>query len=398
MIIRNRPAVLVMLQGEQQGRELALPQGEPTLGRSSKADIFVGGDHVSGKHARLYVSEQGTVAIEDLDSTNGTWVNGNRLLTKARVTLSDGDFVRLGDVDLRFQNGGRGSVKPGGQAVRRPVQSSGSGTTSSHHPRQRRRVMFIAGTCEIVVSVIGATSSTMSPLFGTLATVVVGILCALAVMFFEYIKAKPLEAAVKTAAPDESRQVVYWMGGPRWMAVPQRPGVLGIVVVVLVLGIGGIVLASAANFVALPIREAISSDDGTKPGGSTPAGSAVERLSGERTAEESGLSLTVTSVKEWEGVTHVEIRVGNNLSTAVTLPVFRNCQLSTTDGQALEADPFRSSWGDSVPASHISQGVIAFKGQLPSGGASATLSFIRVYGGPSAPDSLMVPGLILVPR
>lgn len=397
MTIWSRPPVLIMLQGGQEGRELALPQGEPVLGRSSKADIFVGGNNVSGKHARLHVSEHGTVVVEDLESTNGTWVNGDRLLKPAQ--LSDGDVVRLGDVDLRFRSispGSVGNLKT--SPDRRSFESGGSAPKAENQPRQRRRVVIIAGACEIVLAVISAASTSMSPLFGTLATAAVGILCALAVMFFEYMKERPSEASLSAATPEESRQVVYWMGGPRWMAVRERPGLIGIVAVVLVLGLGGIALASAANFIAVPIRDVISGGAGTNPTGNTPAGPAVERLSGERTAEESGLSLTVTSVKESEGVTRVEISVSNNLSTVVTLPVFANCQLSTADGQALEADPFQSNWGDSVPASQRRQGVIAFKGQLPNGGASATFSFIRVYGGPSVPDSLTVPDLILVAR
>lgn len=383
--------MLVMLQGEHKGRELAPPQGDSVLGRSGKADIFIGGSNVSGRHALPHVTEHGAVVVKDLQSTNGTWVNGDRL--QAPTQLSDGDVVGLGDVNLRFQNTSTSTSTsenleplPG----RTSVQSGRRAPTGEDHPRQRRRAVAIAGACEIVLAVIGASSNTMGPLFGPLATAAVGVLCALAVMFFEYVKAKPSEASGNAAAPDKSREVVYWMGGPRWLAVHQRPGVTGILAVVLVLGTAGILLASVANYAVFPNKEAISGDGGGR--------SAVERLSREQTAAESGLSLTVTSVKESGGVTRVGIRVSNALSTAVSLPVFGNCQLSSADGQALEADPFHSNWGTSVPANQERQGVVAFKDQLPSAGVTATFSFIHVFGGPSVPNSLTVSDLILVPK
>jgi pSer/pThr/pTyr-binding forkhead associated (FHA) protein len=368
--------MLVQLQGDREGRELALPEGDSILGRSRKADIFLDGNNVSRRHALLRVSEHGTAVIEDLDSTNGTWVNGDRLLGRTRRRLSNGDLVQLGDVQLRFQ-GPRSAETSGIVPDRRSARSSG-------HPRQRRRVVIIAGICELAIAIISASSNIMSTLFGSLVTAVVGILCALAVMFFEYIKERPSDASAEAGASNKAPRVVYWMGGPYRMAVPQRPGLTGVLAVVLVLGIGGVGLGFAANYLIGPIPLI--------------SGPAKERLAGERTTEESGLSLTVTSVEEMAGVTRVRIKVTNHLNTAVTLPVFGNCQLSTTEGQTLGADPFLSKWETSVPPNQVRQGVVAFEGQFPNAEASVTLTFVRVFGGPSVPESLAISDLILVSK
>jgi predicted component of type VI protein secretion system len=73
--------------------------GEVVIGRSSECQWAIPSSGVSRKHAR--VSRQGLdVTIEDLGSSNGTFVNGERLGTP-RV-LRDQDLVRLGSVEIRF--------------------------------------------------------------------------------------------------------------------------------------------------------------------------------------------------------------------------------------------------------------------------------------------------------
>jgi pSer/pThr/pTyr-binding forkhead associated (FHA) protein len=57
---------------------------------------------VGRRHARLFV-QGGQVMIEDLDSVNGTLVNGQRALPYQPRALSDGDQITLGRMLLRFQ-------------------------------------------------------------------------------------------------------------------------------------------------------------------------------------------------------------------------------------------------------------------------------------------------------
>jgi pSer/pThr/pTyr-binding forkhead associated (FHA) protein len=86
-------AVLVFLEGDNAGSEIRIQSPkEVVLGRSEQCDIFIGEKKVSRKHAKLAVSGEG-VYIEDLESTNGTFVDGKKV-TRARIR--DGDTIRIG--------------------------------------------------------------------------------------------------------------------------------------------------------------------------------------------------------------------------------------------------------------------------------------------------------------
>jgi len=70
------------------------------IGRSSENDIVISETFISRQHALLMVDNSGKIRIRDLDSTSGTYVNGNRIQEEA---LAQDDEVRLGTyrLDLR---------------------------------------------------------------------------------------------------------------------------------------------------------------------------------------------------------------------------------------------------------------------------------------------------------
>lgn len=72
-----RNAYLTILKGTSVGRTYQLGPGRHIVGRSADCDIILDDDGVSRRHALLVVSAQGTVAVEDLRSTNGTLINGD---------------------------------------------------------------------------------------------------------------------------------------------------------------------------------------------------------------------------------------------------------------------------------------------------------------------------------
>jgi FHA domain-containing protein len=74
--------------------------GGITIGRSSEADVRIEDRFASGIHARIY-SRGPSYYVEDMNSTNGTFLNGGRLNGEAR--LSDLDEVRIGDTEFRFE-------------------------------------------------------------------------------------------------------------------------------------------------------------------------------------------------------------------------------------------------------------------------------------------------------
>ena len=77
--------------GALEGQRFEL-EGDHTIGREG-ADITLDDDQVSRRHARVSVAGA-TITIEDLGSTNGTFVNGAKI--EAATTLAPGDTVRIG--------------------------------------------------------------------------------------------------------------------------------------------------------------------------------------------------------------------------------------------------------------------------------------------------------------
>jgi DNA-binding winged helix-turn-helix (wHTH) protein len=81
-------------------REVSLGPGEHVLGRTQEAAVWIDSGDVSRRHARITVRMDGA-SIEDLDSRNGTYVNGARVAR--RRPLSDGDEIRLGSARIVFR-------------------------------------------------------------------------------------------------------------------------------------------------------------------------------------------------------------------------------------------------------------------------------------------------------
>lgn len=66
-----------------------------TIGRSSDCDINIQDTYLSSRHARV-ANDNGDLSIEDLGSTNGTYVNQEQI--KGRVHLDRGDIVQVGGI------------------------------------------------------------------------------------------------------------------------------------------------------------------------------------------------------------------------------------------------------------------------------------------------------------
>lgn len=93
----QRNAYLIVLSGRAVGQMFKLAQGEHVLGRSTEADIRLDDEGVSRLHAKMRRRTDGTVEVSDLDSTNGTYVNGAQI---RHFTLSDGDRIQIGSVTI----------------------------------------------------------------------------------------------------------------------------------------------------------------------------------------------------------------------------------------------------------------------------------------------------------
>ena len=90
---------VVAAMGYDPGTLLDL-SGGVTLGRADLADIKVEDQFASSAHARIY--ERGDfMYIEDMGSTNGTYLNGHELRSSER--LNPNDVIRIGDTEYRYQ-------------------------------------------------------------------------------------------------------------------------------------------------------------------------------------------------------------------------------------------------------------------------------------------------------
>jgi pSer/pThr/pTyr-binding forkhead associated (FHA) protein len=83
--------------GEPEKTFRILPGGVRTLGRATGSDFSVDGALVSRVHCRLTALPGGELEVRDLESTNGTFVNGTRVES---ARLQPGDRLQIGRVEL----------------------------------------------------------------------------------------------------------------------------------------------------------------------------------------------------------------------------------------------------------------------------------------------------------
>ncbi len=88
---------LEILEPEERSGERVDVEGALLIGRSPDCDLSVLDTYISSRHARV-TNDDGDLSIEDLGSTNGTYVNEE--LVRGRVHLAKGDIVQVGGVLL----------------------------------------------------------------------------------------------------------------------------------------------------------------------------------------------------------------------------------------------------------------------------------------------------------
>ena len=100
---RRGDACVVVLYGPELGKRATLGRGAFQIGRSSKNELPIDQESVSRHHARISAGHGRSYLIEDLGSTNGTFVNDEKV--KDRHPLKDGDQIRVGRSILKFMSG-----------------------------------------------------------------------------------------------------------------------------------------------------------------------------------------------------------------------------------------------------------------------------------------------------
>jgi hypothetical protein len=90
---------LVALNGQHKGEDFRLRVGKNVLGTAADCEVVLTDKKVSRKHATVRY-EGGEFQIADLDSSNGTFVNDERV---QKHDLIDNDIVKLGDIEFEFK-------------------------------------------------------------------------------------------------------------------------------------------------------------------------------------------------------------------------------------------------------------------------------------------------------
>lgn len=99
--VKKGPTRLVVTAGPLSGTTLPLRPAGTLIGRSPECALVLDDDYASGRHARIYQEDSGAWMVEDLRSTNGTYLGATRLTEPREVAA--GSVLRIGQTMLELQ-------------------------------------------------------------------------------------------------------------------------------------------------------------------------------------------------------------------------------------------------------------------------------------------------------
>lgn len=98
---RERPRKLVITKGPESGRSLDLVDDVITVGRSDDSRVVLTDDYCSNRHARLVRRADGRWLVEDMGSTNGTFLQERKLTGPTVVGI--GEIIRVGRTEIELR-------------------------------------------------------------------------------------------------------------------------------------------------------------------------------------------------------------------------------------------------------------------------------------------------------
>ena len=98
---RKGPTKLTVTAGPLSGTTLPLRPAGTLIGRSPECALVLDDDYASGRHARIFQGDDGTWMVEDLRSTNGTFLGATRLTEPREVAV--GSVLRIGQTVVELQ-------------------------------------------------------------------------------------------------------------------------------------------------------------------------------------------------------------------------------------------------------------------------------------------------------
>lgn len=106
---KEAPIIIIRDNNNEFEQHYAIETDSIVLGRGEETDVILNNRQISRQHIRIYRGPNQKFHIEDLDSKNGTWVNGQQL--KGSRELSDGDEIQVALV-MRIHFVGSGATTP----------------------------------------------------------------------------------------------------------------------------------------------------------------------------------------------------------------------------------------------------------------------------------------------
>src|SRR5262245_52732927 len=116
-------AKLVVLSSGMAGRTQELSADKVTIGRVEDNTFQIAEPSVSSHHCEVFLRGS-DVVVKDLDSTNGTFINGEKT---TEAVLKPGQTLRLGQVEMKLETEGAPSSAPAANAAPAPAASSPGG-------------------------------------------------------------------------------------------------------------------------------------------------------------------------------------------------------------------------------------------------------------------------------
>ena len=153
-------AELRIATGNKQGSSIPLPQGKFLVGREEDCHLRPNSDLVSRHHC-VFTVDDFSVRLRDLGSTNGTFVNGERL--KGAVNLKAGDRVLIGKLDFEVMLQEGSSVLPQSASGVETVMIAGSPEASSTSTQFAMPVLDLSATMPLSASTTPVTESAPAP-------------------------------------------------------------------------------------------------------------------------------------------------------------------------------------------------------------------------------------------
>ncbi len=137
-------ATLVVRQGAQAGMSFSITGNQVVLGREEGLDIIMQDPESSRRHSRISW-QGGQYVIEDMGSTNGTFVNGVQITTPQ--LLNPGDSIGIGQTALVFQMQGGQTPFQSPPPQQAQAYASPSPRTSSAEPQESKTTQYLLYGC-----------------------------------------------------------------------------------------------------------------------------------------------------------------------------------------------------------------------------------------------------------